>query len=99
MRKILQIAAREFIATVATKAFVIGLLFMPAMIGVGFLVVPLFSDTDFVAEGEVVIIDPTGRVAEELDVALTEGTVEARLAEQARIDMAAISNWDEKDRE
>ncbi len=40
MSKVLQIAAREFVATVYTKAFIIGLLMFPAIVGVMALVGP-----------------------------------------------------------
>jgi ABC-2 type transport system permease protein len=71
MKKIWQIAAREFVATVFTKAFVIGLLIFPAMIGIFALIGPrLFSDRNFTVEGEVAVIDPTGQVVEELRAAL-----------------------------
>lgn len=63
MSKVLQIAAREFVATVFTRAFVIGLLVLPAMIAVGFLAGPrLFSDHDFRVQGQVEVIDPAGQV-------------------------------------
>ena len=40
MSKVLQIAVREFVATVYTKAFIIGLLVFPAIVGVMSLVGP-----------------------------------------------------------
>lgn len=71
MSKILQVAVREFVATVFTKAFVIGLLIFPALIAIGVTVAPrLFSDRGFSVEGELAIVDPTGRVAAELEAAL-----------------------------
>jgi ABC-type Na+ efflux pump permease subunit len=85
MSKILQIAAREFIATVFTKAFVIGLLILPAIIGIGFLVGPrLFMGGNFAVAGELAIVDPTGQVTAELQAALTGGTREAQIADQVR---------------
>lgn len=92
MSKILRIAVREFVATVFTKTFVIGLLILPAMIAIGFLVGPrLFDDRDFAVAGEVVVIDPTGRVAGEWRAALTDGTREARMADRNRIARADAS--------
>ncbi len=59
MKKILLIASREFIATVSTKAFIIGLLIMPLMIGVAAIVFPrLLNPRNFKTRGEVAIIDP-----------------------------------------
>jgi ABC-2 type transport system permease protein len=70
--KVLQIAAREFVATVFTRAFIIGLLVLPAMMAVGFLVGPrLFSDRDFRVQGQVEVIDPTGQVVGALRSAVT----------------------------
>ena len=59
MSKVLQIAAREFVATVFTKGFVIGLLIVPL---VGVLLVltgpRLFADRNRTVEGEIAVIDP-----------------------------------------
>lgn len=74
MSKILQIARREFVATVFTKTFIIGLLMLPAVIAVGVLVGSwLFVDRDVAVHGQVALIDPTGKVAPELRDALTRG--------------------------
>lgn len=82
MSKVLQIAAREFIATVLTKAFVIGLLVLPAILGVLSLVGPkLFGpDRNFAIAGQLAVVDPTGEVTPELRHALTKGTPAADLA-------------------
>lgn len=92
MSKVLQIAVREFVATVCTKAFVIGLLIFPAMIAIGVVVGPrLFSDRDFSVEGELAIVDPTGRVASGLEAALArdataDGTTAADSTQQLILD-------------
>ena len=71
MSKIWQIAVREFTATVFTRAFIIGLLIFPMMIGVFFLVAPrLFADRAYNVEGELAVVDPTGEVVGELEAAL-----------------------------
>ena len=65
MSKILQVAWREFLATVATKGFIIGVFITPVIIGVmvlGFKYLNL--DEPPRIEGEVALIDPTGQVAE-----------------------------------
>jgi ABC-2 type transport system permease protein len=87
MRNILLIAKREFIATVATKAFVIGLLILPAMIGLFALVGPrLFSSKNFQLKGEMAVIDPTGQVFPELhDIYDPEKIVARRKEEAARV--------------
>jgi ABC-type Na+ efflux pump permease subunit len=85
MSKIWQIAAREFVATVFTKAFVIGLLVLPAIIALLVLVGPrLFGDRPFAVEGEFAVVDPTGRVVPEIEAALTRGTPAAELADVIR---------------
>ena len=63
MSPVWQIAGREFIATVFTKGFVIGLLIVPAVGVLLALVMPrLFGDRSFTVEGEIAVIDPTGVV-------------------------------------
>jgi len=72
MNKILLIALREFVATVFSKAFVIGLLVVPALIALGFVIMPRLFNSDFSVAGEVTVIDPTGQVAREMRAALPE---------------------------
>jgi ABC-2 type transport system permease protein len=63
MNKVWQIAAREFVATVFTKGFIIGLLVVPIIGGIVALVGPrLFGDPNLTIEGEFAVIDPTGVV-------------------------------------
>lgn len=85
MSKILQIAQREFVATVFTKAFIIGLLVLPAIIGVLLLVGPrLFGAGSIVVEGELAVLDATARVTPELRAAVTDGSPAADIAEIVR---------------
>ena len=64
MKKIFYVARREFLSTVATRGFIIGMLVTPAMIGVVLLVFPrMINRTPPRVVGEVAIIDPTGQVA------------------------------------
>jgi ABC-2 type transport system permease protein len=84
MRNIFLIAKREFLATVKTKAFVIGLLILPALIGLFALIGPkLFNFRDFKVQGEIAVIDPTGHVVPELKKAFDKGRNSIRLQEQA----------------
>src|SRR5215471_20094433 len=87
MSKVLQIAAREFVATVFTKAFVIGLLVLPVMLGVFALIGPrLFGpDRNFAIAGQLAVVDPTDKVIPELRAALTKGTPAADLADVIRL--------------
>jgi ABC-type Na+ efflux pump permease subunit len=64
VRKIAWIAWRDFVATVTTKGFLIGLLIMPTIVGIMIVVMPrLINDAPPDVFGEVAVIDPTGRIA------------------------------------
>jgi ABC-type Na+ efflux pump permease subunit len=63
MKKILRVAAREFIATVATKGFIFGIVIIPVIVlltifGMRYLI----NESAPRIEGEVAVIDPTGEV-------------------------------------
>jgi ABC-type Na+ efflux pump permease subunit len=89
MKKIFHIAGREFVSTVATKGFIIGLLVMPALIAVIAIAAPrLFGQRNFRAEGQIAIVDPTGVVANELRTAVDPATIAARRVEDARRGLA-----------
>jgi ABC-2 type transport system permease protein len=85
MRRIFLIASREFIATVSTKAFIIGLFIMPAIIAVGAVVAPrLLNPRTYRVQGDLAIVDPTGRVVPELRAGLSPEAIVRRRAEDAR---------------
>jgi len=88
MSKVWQIAAREFVATVFTKAFIIGLLIFPTIAALTVAFGPrLFGNRDFSVTGQIAIIDPTGAVLPELRTVVTTGrsdTAVAELVERAR---------------
>jgi ABC-type Na+ efflux pump permease subunit len=86
MSKVLQIAVREFVATVFTRAFIIGLLVLPVMIGVFSLFgARLFGpDRNFAVAGQLAVVDATGEVVGELRAELTQGTPTAELADTIR---------------
>jgi ABC-2 type transport system permease protein len=72
MNKIWKIAAREFVATVFTKGFMIGLLVVPIVGALLVLVAPrLFGDRTLTVEGEIAVVDRTGVVLPHLRGALT----------------------------
>jgi ABC-2 type transport system permease protein len=90
MNNILTIARREFLATVATRAFIIGLLILPAIIAIFALVAPrLFSQKNYQIKGEIRVIDSTGRITPELQKTFDRERIAARRAEEAR---KALSN-------
>jgi ABC-2 type transport system permease protein len=63
MSKVWQIAVREFVATVFTKGFMIGLLVVPVIGGIVAIFGPrLFGDVSVTVEGEIAVVDPTGIV-------------------------------------
>jgi ABC-type Na+ efflux pump permease subunit len=86
MKKILLVAGREFVATVSTKAFLIGLLIMPLMIGVSIIVFPrLLNPRSFKTQGEIAVVDPSGRAIEDVRKAFSPERVAERREDQARL--------------
>ncbi|MCK7595433.1 ABC transporter permease [Pseudomarimonas salicorniae] len=88
MNKILQIALREFLATVMTKGFLFGILITPLLIGAMILLLPLLiQDRAPRVEGRVVVFDAGGQVIEGLRAQLAPAAfAERRVALQRRID-------------
>ena len=85
MNRILLVASREFIATVSTRAFIIGLLVMPIMLSVAAVVFPrLLNPRNFQTRGDVAIVDPTGRVMADVRAAFAPARLAERREEQAR---------------
>ena len=85
MKKIVLIARREFLATAGNRGFVIGLLIMPALIGLMAIIGPrLMSARSPQVKGAVAVIDRTGRVSGELKEVLAPAAIEARRLEDAR---------------
>jgi ABC-2 type transport system permease protein len=66
MRKALLVAARDYIAAVKTKGFLIGLLFVPIMFGGAFVVIKLTEDRADTSERRIAVLDHTGAVASAL---------------------------------
>ncbi len=72
MNKVWQIAVREFVATVFTKAFIIGLLIFPTIAALMVAFGPrLFGNRDLTFEGEIAVVDPTGVVLPRVRDAVT----------------------------
>jgi ABC-2 type transport system permease protein len=91
MKKMLYVAAREFTATVTTKGFVFGILVTPILMGLLMFLMPRFMmKAPPRIEGQVVVIDPTGAVADGLAAYLTpERFAERR--EKTRRDIEAVT--------
>jgi len=86
MKNILLVAQREFIATVSTKAFIIGLLFMPAMIGTAAIVFPrLLNPRSFKTRGAIVVIDRSERAMRDVKAAFLPERVAERREATARL--------------
>jgi ABC-type Na+ efflux pump permease subunit len=93
MSKVWLIAAREFVATVFTKGFIIGLLVVPVVGAIMALVGPqLFGNRNFLIEGQVAIVDPTGVVARRAGEGMAERRSEIGLT--AIVDRARAGGAD-----
>jgi ABC-2 type transport system permease protein len=88
VKKILHIAWREFLATVLTKAFLIGVLVLPVIIGVMVIVLPILINEEAPKiDGEVALVDPSGAVTATVAEYLSpEGFVERRREIEETID-------------
>ncbi len=85
MKKIGYIAAREFLATVLTKGFLIGVLMTPALLAIAFAIAPrLMNQRGSVQRGQVAIVDPTGRVTAELRATMSPAEIARRRDEATR---------------
>ncbi len=81
MNKVFHVALREFLATVMTKGFLIGILLPPAIVGVMVLLFPiLLNQQPPRTEGRVAVIDQSGLVAPLLGQEMTP----EKLGEQTR---------------
>ena len=90
MRKVGYIAAREFLGTVVTKGFIVGVLMTPALLTIVFAVAPrLMAQRGSVVRGQVAVIDPTNRVTSELRLTMSPAEMTRRREETAR---RAIAN-------
>ena len=88
MSKIFHVAWREFVATVATKGFIVGVLVTPVILGVVILVLPLLiNPAPPKIDGELAVLDPTGEVVAGVREYLRpEMIAERRLELEERID-------------
>jgi ABC-type Na+ efflux pump permease subunit len=86
MSRIWMVAARDFVATVSAKGFLIGLLLGPAMILLLVTLMPrIVNSPSPQVRGEVAVIDRTGSVLPELRVALAPDSIAERRARNARM--------------
>jgi ABC-type Na+ efflux pump permease subunit len=92
MNKILLIAKREFVTTVANKGFVFGLFLMPALIALGVLFGPrlLGAMRPPQVTGTVAVIDPTTRVLPILRSTLSAAAIQERRQADAKRALANL---------
>jgi ABC-2 type transport system permease protein len=84
MKKVFMVAGREFVATVFTRAFILGLLLTPAVGALAAVVFPRVMTRSVQVQGQIAIIDPTHVVGAELETSLSPERIRARRADQAR---------------
>ena len=83
MKKIFMVASREFVATVFTRAFILGLLLTPAVGALAAIVFPRVMTRSVQVQGQIAIIDPTTVVGAELETSLSPDLIRACRADQA----------------
>ena len=84
-KKIALIAARDFQATVNNKGFLLGLLMMPALLGLIVVLGPrILNSRSPEVRGDVAVIDVTGQVTAALRTALDPDTIRDHRQENAR---------------
>ena len=85
IRRIGLVAGREFMAAVANKGFVIGLLVMPAIIALMVAVFPrVLAQGSQAIRGEVAIVDHTGQLVGPLRAALAPAAIAERRLESTK---------------
>lgn len=91
MRRIGLIAEREFLGTVLTRGFIVGVLVLPAALAVAFALAPrLMNQRSAPVRGQIAVIDPTGAVTTELRSTITPKAIAARREEATRRALAAV---------
>lgn len=92
MNKILLIARREFMTTVANKGFIFGLFLMPALLGLAVLFGPRLVGAMRSPQivGTVAVIDPTSRVLPVLRSTLSVSAIQERREANARRALADV---------
>jgi len=79
MKKIFHVALRELIATVSTKAFILGVFLPPILMALMAFVLPrLFNEKPPKVDGVVLVLDTTGKVAAPLRERLAPEAIAAR---------------------
>jgi ABC-type Na+ efflux pump permease subunit len=66
MNKVLRIARRDYLATVRTKGFIVGLILAPLLMGGGMIIFAIFKDRVDTDDKKLAVVDYSGLVAESL---------------------------------
>lgn len=89
IRRIFMVTRREFLATVTSKGFILGVLTMPLLLLMVVVLAPrIMGSHGPQVHGTIAVIDSTGRVLPELRIALDPDQIAARRMEQARRERA-----------
>ena len=72
MRKVWVVARREYLATVATKGFAIGLVLLPILMFGGMYLPRLLKGTIDTADKRIVVLDGTGELLSKLEEAASD---------------------------
>jgi ABC-2 type transport system permease protein len=89
IRRIFMVARREFLATVTSKGFILGVLMMPVLLVIVFVIAPrIMGSHGPQVHGMVAVIDTTGEVLPVLRETLDPEAIAARKMEQARREAA-----------
>ena len=84
------IAAREFQATVLTRGFIVGVLFMPFLLALTFTLAPrIMNQRSAPVRGQIAVLDLSGHVTAELRTTITPQAIQARRDELTRRALAA----------
>jgi ABC-2 type transport system permease protein len=90
MNKVMWVALREFVATVTTKGFILGVLVSPIIAAVMIIVMPmLINDKPPKVDGEVALVDPSGEILPQLRAYLKPEAIVERSDELLEQAMAA----------
>lgn len=90
MKRVLHVALREFLATVATRGFLLGILMMPIIVGITIVgVQSIAHQAPPRVQGEVALVDHTGAVSAGVSRYLAPAAIAARRdTEAARVEDA-----------
>jgi ABC-type Na+ efflux pump permease subunit len=92
IRKTWLVASREFVVTLSSRGFVVGLLLMPAVIVLLFVALPrLMNARTPEVRGELAVVDSTTQVIAEIERALNPVAVADRRAADARRALSAAA--------